>query len=363
MENSKYNGKRGVEPLELKEKIKAMTQAFGVSGDEYEASAVALEQLSPYVDRAEIDPFGNVVGWKSSGKPGAKKLLLDAHIDQIGFLVTQVTDEGFLRFMGMGVDQRMLPGSELVIKARTGEKYLGIVAATPPHLQRPGDNAKSIPIDEMVIDTGMPGDMAKATFHVGDFATFAGDTFALQGDALVGKAMDDRACFACILHALDLLQGKDLPVDLIIVGSTKEETGLQGARDVAWREIPDYAIAIDVCHGKTGDSAAQVQTEMAKGPVITVGANSRPALARKAMELARAQEIPYQVSAAGAATGTNAWSMQLVRSGVATLVLSLPLKYMHSPVELLRMGDVENVGKLVAACVTQFAQLEGSVEA
>ena len=334
--------------LELKDKIKRLTNAMGVSGDEYEVSNIAAELLAPYVDSVEVDPFGNVIGYKSCGIPGAPKLLLDAHIDQIGFLVTQITDEGFLRFMGMGVDQRMLPGSELLIKTRKGQKLLGIVAATPPHLQKPGDQAKSIPIEEMVVDTGMTGEQAKKVFNVGDYMTFWGDTFELQGDVLCGKAMDDRACFACILHAMELLQDKPLAVDLIVVGSTKEEVGLDGGRDVAWRTKPDYAIAIDVTHGKTGDSAHQVQTEMGQGPSITIGANSLPAMARKAMEIARAKEIPYQVSAAGAATGTNAWFMQITGEGVATLVLSLPLKYMHSPVEVLRMSDVENVGKLVA---------------
>lgn len=342
--------------MELKDKIMRLTNAFGVSGDEYEVSKIACELLAPYVDTAEVDKFGNVIGRKSCGIPGAPTLMLDAHIDQIGFLVTQVTDEGFIRFMGMGVDQRMLPGSEIWIKTRKHGKILGIVASTPPHLQKPGDNAKSIPIDEMVIDIGMAGEQAKKVVNVGDFMTFWGETFELQGDALCGRAMDDRACFVCILHALELLQDKPLAVNLLVVGSTKEETGLQGARDVAWRENPEYGIAIDVCHGKTGDSAHQVNVEMGKGPVICFGSNSLPRLARQMTEIARAKEIPYQVESAGAGTGTNAWFMQTVRSGIATLVLSLPLKYMHSPVEVLRMSDVENVGKLVA----QFAmQLKG----
>lgn len=340
--------------MELKEKIKRMTNAFGVSGDEFEVSKIAAELLKPYVDSVEIDQFGNVIGRKSCGIPGAPKLLLDAHIDQIGFLVTGITDEGFLRFMGMGVDPRMLPGSELVIKTRKGDKLLGIVAAMPPHLQKPGEQGKSIPIEELVVDTGMTGEQAKKVFHVGDYMTFWGDTFDMQGDAVCGKGMDDRACFACILHAMELLEGKPLAVDLVVLGSTKEEVGLDGARDVCWREKPDYAIAIDVTHGKTGDSAHQVENEMGKGPVVAIGPNSRPVLAKKIMEIARAKEIPYQVSAAGSATGTNAWFMQTTGVGVSTLVLSLPLKYMHSPVEVLRMGDVENVGKLVCEFAMQF---------
>lgn len=340
--------------MELKDKIKKLTNAFGVSGDEYEASEIACELLKPYVDSAEIDKFGNVIGYKSCGIPGAPTLMLDAHLDQIGFLVTQVTDEGFVRFMGMGVDQRMLPGSELLIKTRKHGKIMGIVAAMPPHLQKPGDSAKSIPIEEMVVDIGMTGPEAKKIVNVGDYMIFMGDTMDLQGDSLTGRAMDDRACFCCLLHAMELMKDKSLKVDIIVVGSTKEEVGGHGAQAVTYKTMPEYAIAVDVTHGKTADSAGQVDNEMGKGPVICVGSNSRPNFARKMMEVARAKEIPYQVDAAGSHTGTNAWAMQTVRTGVCTLVVSLPLKYMHSPVEVLRMSDVENVGKLLAEFAMQF---------
>jgi endoglucanase len=340
--------------LELKDTIKKLANTFGVSGDEYGVSKIACELLAPYVDTVETDVFGNVIGYKSCGIKGAKTLMLDAHIDQIGFIITQVTDEGFLRFMAMGVDPRMLLGSELLIKTQKGKKILGIVAAIPPHLQKPGDNAKSVPVEEMVIDIGMTGEQAKKAVHVGDFACFAGEAFDLQGDVLCGKAMDDRACFACILHALELMHDKPLEVDLIIVGSTKEEQGGNGAQNVSFRTLPDYAIVIDVCHAKTGDSAHQVDTEMGNGPVITVGFNSRPNFAKKMMEVARARQIPYQVEADGASTETNAWVIQPVREGICTLVVSLPLKYMHSPVEMLKMEDVMNVGRLLAEFVLQF---------
>lgn len=332
--------------MELKDKIKRLTNAYGVSGDEFRVSEIAAELLRPYVDRVETDRFGNVTGYRSCGIEGAKKLLLDAHIDQIGFMVTEITDTGFLRFIGMGVDQRMLPGGELTVLTAKGP-IPGIVAALPPHLQKAGDNKKSIPISDMVVDIGMTGEQAKKAVRVGDYMTFRGDTFELQGDHLCGRAMDDRACFCCILHALELLQGKELPVDLIICASTKEEMGGHGAQAVSYREMPDWAVAIDVCHARTGD-APEVQPKLGDGPVITIGSNSRPKLAKKAMEVARAKEIPFLTDAAPAATGTNAWTMQMMQEGIATLVLSLPLKYMHSPVEVLRMKDVKNVGRLLA---------------
>jgi putative aminopeptidase FrvX len=332
--------------LELKDKIKRLTNAYGVSGDEFRVSEIAAELLKPYVDKVGIDRFGNVTGYKSCGVPGAKKLLLDAHIDQIGFMITEVTDGGFLRFIGMGVDQRMLPGSEMTVLTAKGP-IPGIVAALPPHLQKPGDNEKSIPIADMAVDIGMTGDEAKKRVRVGDYMAFRGDTFDLLGGGLCGRCMDDRACFCCILHALELLQGKPLAVDLIICASTKEEMGGHGSQAVSYRENPDYAVAIDVCHARTAD-APEVQPRLGDGPVISVGSNSRPKFARLAMEVARAKQIPFLPDACPAGSGTNAWTMQLMREGICTLVVSLPLKYMHSPVEVLRMNDVENVGRLLA---------------
>lgn len=343
--------------MELRDKMKKLVNAYGVSGCEYEVSAIAAELLRPYVDKVDVDGFGNVTGIRSCGIPGAKKVMLDAHLDQIGFLVTEVTDEGFLRFMGMGVDQRMLLGSELTVLTQSGEKLPGIVAAIPPHLQNPGDNKKSVPISEMVVDIGMTGPQAREKVRVGDYMAFANDAIDLLGDVVCGKSMDDRACFCCILHALELLQGKKLGVDLIITGTTKEEVGGHGAVTRAWHEKPDLAIAIDVCHAKTPDAGPGDSVhDFGGGAVVTVGANSNPLLARRMMEVARAKKIPYQADAAPAHTGTNAWGIQTVDAGITTLVVSLPLKYMHSPVEMLCMSDVKNVGALLAAFVEDLKE-------
>ena len=194
--------------MTLADKIKKLTNAYGVSGDEFRVAKIAAELMAPYCDRVETDDFGNVFGYRDCGIPGAKTVMLDAHIDQIGFLVTEVTKEGFLRFTTVGgVDQRMLLGSELTVLTKKGP-ILGIVAAIPPHLQKDGDDKKSVPIPEMVVDIGMTGEQAKKAVAVGDYMAFANDAMELQGDALCGKAFDDRACLVCLLHTMDLLQGK-----------------------------------------------------------------------------------------------------------------------------------------------------------
>lgn len=340
----------------LTEKIKKLTHELGVSGDEMRVSAIAADMLREYTDDVTIDDFGNVVGIISCGKENAPKLMLDAHIDQIGFIVTEVTDDGFLRFMSIGVDQRMLPGSEVVVLTKTGN-IRGIIGSVPPHLQKAGDSSSSIPIADMAVDIGMSGEMAKQTVSVGDYMTFYGDGFVLGEDRFCSKALDDRACFVCILHALELLRGAKLNVDLIVSASIKEEVGCQGAPFTAYRYRPDFAIAIDVAHAKTSD-APEVVNELGKGPIIEIGYNSRPELAQLIIKAAKDNNIPYQLSPVPAGSGTNAWTIQPVGEGVCTLVLSLPLKYMHSPVEVMHLSDAENLGKLICEFVKSF---EGSV--
>lgn len=339
--------------MTLADKIKKLTNAYGVSGDEVRISKIAAELMAPYCDRVEIDDFGNVLGYRDCGIPGAKTVMLDAHIDQIGFLITEVTDEGFLRFTTVGgVDQRMLLGSELTVLTKKGP-ILGIVAAIPPHLQKAGDNKKSVPIPEMVVDIGMTGEQAKKVVRVGDYMAFANDALELQGDALCGKAFDDRACLVCLLHAMELLQGKPLAVNVVVSASTKEETGFQGGISAGFKVQPDYAIAVDVTHARTGD-APQVIVKLGDGPNVDMGSNSNPKFAKRVIEVARAKQIPHIVTSCPAGSGTNAWPIQLQGQGVTTLVVSLPLKYMHSPVEMLRMSDVKNVGKLLAAFIENF---------
>lgn len=341
--------------MTFQEKLKKLVNAYGVSGDEFRVAEIAAEILKPYVDKVEIDKLGNVVGYKSCGKPNAKKLMLDAHLDQIGFLVTDITKEGFLRFMAMGVDPRMLLGSELNVIPKNGEPIYGVVCSTPPHLQKPGDNKNSVPIYQMLLDVGMPYEMVIEKIEVGDYIAFANDALDLLGDCISGKSMDDRACFMTIIHALELLGDTEIDCDLIIVGSTKEEVGGHGAMARAYIDKPDYAIAIDVGHAKTADSTPMDRTQdFGGGPIIGFGANSIPKFARRAVEVARAKEIPYQIEAIPAASGTNAWAIQIVEDGVSTLVISLPLRYMHSPVEMLTLSDVYNVGKLLCEFIKSF---------
>ncbi|MBQ2865130.1 MAG: M42 family peptidase [Clostridia bacterium] len=336
--------------MELVDKIKRLTSEFGVSGDEKRVSAIAAELLREYTDEVQIDEFGNVTGFLSCGVEGAPTLMLDAHIDQIGFIVTGITDGGFLRFMAIGVDQRMLPGSELAVLTREGV-IRGVVGTIPAIMQ--DDPTASIPIGDMTVDIGMTAEEARRVVRVGDYMAFYNPPFELLGNKLCSKALDDRACFVCILHALELLRNKQLKVNLLVCASIKEELGGHGSLYVAYRHKPEFAIAIDVSHAKTQD-APEVVCELGKGPIIDIGYNSRPELFALVKKAADDNNIPYQVTPCPAGSGTNAWSIQLAGKGVGTFVMSLPLKYMHSPVEVLHTEDVRNTGALIAAFAQAF---------
>ena len=344
--------------MEVKERLKTLCDAFGVVGAEDEAMQVAKDLLAPLCDSVEIDRFGNLIGRKSCGRPGAPRLMLDAHIDQIGFLVTEVAPGGFLRFMDIGVDQRMLIGSELTILPQSGGEYLGVVASTPPHLQTAGSASAAPAVSDMVVDTGMTDERARQIFRVGDYMMFRGGMFGLLGDQVCGKAFDDRACFMCIVRALELLGDRPFGCDLVISGSTKEEIGLQGAGLAAYATEPDFAVALDVTHATTPDAAGGDNTYPAgKGPVISIGTQSNPRMARRMIELAREKSIPYLTDAVPMESGTNASSIQLTGCGIPTVVLSLPLKYMHTPAEVIRLGDLEKTAELLAEFIAAFSGL------
>ena len=338
--------------MDLLLNLRALTSEYGVSGDEARVSQVASRLLSEYAETS-CDEFGNLTGIIPCGKENAPRLMLDAHIDQIGFFVTEITKDGFLRFIPVGgVDPRMLPGSELTVLTSKHGNIRGVVGAVPPHVQT-GDTSDALSVSDMTVDIGMTGAEARSVVSVGDYMCFSGDAVTLLNGRVASKALDDRACFLCILYALKLLKGKKLNVDLLISASTKEELGGHGAQFLSERFSPDFAIAVDVCHAKT-DDAPDLECTLSKGAAVSIGSNSRPEFAEKVIAAAKKHGIPYQVSACPGRSGTNAWSIQPSNNGVCTLVLSLPLKYMHSPVETLDMEDVKNCGKLLAAFISDF---------
>ncbi|MCI8303308.1 MAG: M42 family metallopeptidase [Lawsonibacter sp.] len=326
----------------------------GPSGFEESVTQAAAELLRPLTDKVYITRLGSVAGVRRCGRENAPKLLLDAHLDEIGFIVTG-HDEGFLRFAPLGgVDPRMLPDREVVIL--TAPPVFGTVACLPPHVQSGEDMDKSQPIKDLVIDVGLSQETAERRIPAGTPAAYRGGCTPLGEDLLCGKALDDRCGFAVLLDVLERLKDKPLDVDLYVLGSTQEETHSTGAVTAAYEIEPNLCVAVDVTHGDSPDASKHETFKLGGGPVIGVGPNCARSLSGRLKELAKELDMPVQIEVMSGSSGTNAWPIQVSREGVATAVLSIPERYMHTPVEVVHKQDLEDTAALLAAFVESLGE-------
>jgi len=333
--------------LDIQTTLEQLCAACGPSGFEGPVAELAQTLLKPMVDEVYTTRLGSVVGVRRCGKENALRLLLDAHLDEIGLLVTG-QEEGFLRFRTIGgVDPRMLCDREVTLL--TDPPTYGIVTCMPPHLPSREEMDKSIPIRDLFIDIGYKGDEVRVP--VGTPGTFRGGCTGLGETQFCGKALDDRACMVTILRALELLEGKELDVDLYVLFSTREEVSAAGAAAAVWQITPQMCIAVDVTHGETPDGPKDKTFKLGGGPAIGIGPNMTRWMSRRLCQLAECEQIDYQREVMEGHSGTNAWPIQISREGVATAVVSLPLKYMHTPIEVVSAADMESVARLLAAFV------------
>lgn len=326
----------------------------GPSGFEEPVARVAMELLRPLVDECSVTRLGSVLGVRRCGRPGAPKLLLDAHLDEIGFLITGHED-GFLRFTALGgVDPRMLPDREMTVL--TQPPVQGVVACLPPHIQTRDEMDRALPVSKLYLDVGLSQEEAVRRVSVGTPAAYREGCFKLGERFMCGKAMDDRSCFAVLLDVAEQLSGRELGLDLYILGSTQEEVSSAGAITAVFGAVPDYCVAVDVTHGTTPDASKEKTFPLGGGPTIGVGPNCTRWMSNLMEEIAKQSEIPYQVEVMAGSSGTNAWPMQISREGVATAVLSLPLRYMHSPIEVCHREDMERTARLLSAFILRLGE-------
>ena len=340
--------------MNLKEMIIKLCSASGPSGFETPVRLLAEELIKPYVDETWTDAMGNLIAVRRCGRENARKLVLEAHMDEIGLIITGY-EKGFLRFSSLGgIDPRMLPARE--VRVLTTDPLYGVIDTMPPHVLSTAEMDKSLEADKLFIDVGMSEESVKK-IPLGTPVVFAGGAEQLGADYICGKAMDDRACVAIIIKAMEYLQGKDLCVDVYALISTQEEVGLRGAKTGVFAINPQLAIAIDVTHAHTPDAKKHETLEMGKGVAIAVGPNMNQNITDEIIKIASEKEIPHQIEVVSGASGTDAWVIQVCREGVSTALLSLPVKYMHSPVETMNLDDASAIVRLVS----EFAVKAGEV--
>lgn len=333
----------------MRKLIKQLSDMRGISGFEYRLSDRIAELFMPYADEVRTDALGNVIAVKECGKKDAPKVMIEAHCDEIGLMVTSVTEEGYLTFACVGgVDERTLPSAEVTVHAK--RDLYGVIAIKPDGLQKEGKTAK---IKDMAIDTGLDAKTVKELVSVGDSITLPQSVGSLGKKQWSGKSLDDRASLAAVITAMKKLSEIETEVDVYAVATVQEEVGCRGAKTASYGINPDIAIAIDVTHGITPDNSKGA-FPVGSGSVIAVGPNLHPKLTDRLFETANKYGIKTEKEVEGGDTGTDAWEIQTARAGIPTALLSIPLKYMHTSVETLSVSDVQATSKLLVSFISDL---------
>lgn len=331
--------------MDIKAALRALTEEIGVSGDEFSASRKAAELLAEYAENVSVDGFGNVVGFVKCGKPNAKTLMLDAHIDRVGLIVTYIDDNGFLSVGTCGSpDIKTYLAQSVTVHGRRAVR--GVVSTLPPHVSK--DN-KAPEIGDISIDVGMSKAQAEEVISLGDRVTVDSRFRELCGGLISAPAVDDRSGVCAVLEALDMLKGKPLKYDLAVCFSAQEETGERGAKQAAFRIQPDEALVVDVSFGRTPDSDPKETAELGSGVMIGFSACLDKAMSNTLWELAERRNIPCTREIMPSSTGTNADAVTVVGKGVKCCTLSFPIRYMHTSVETVDLDDISAAARLIAA--------------
>lgn len=340
--------------------LKQLSETVGVTGQEGPVREVLRQAWEPLVDEVRRDKMGSLIGLKRGSrpddapKPGGPRprLMIAAHMDEIGLRVTGI-DKGFLRVTRVGgLDRRVLLGAEVMVH---GKRDLpGVIATRPPHVQPPEARKKTVAWDDIFVDVGLPPRQVERQVTVGDLISIRRELIELKNRRVAGKAIDNRASLVVLTLALEHLSTMHHNWDVLSVATVQEEIGLKGAITATYGEAPDLGIALDVTFGKQPGVSDVDGSALGEGPVIVIGANLHPGVSGRLKEVAEAREIPCQVEPAPGRLGTDAWAIQVTREGVPTGLICVPVRYMHQPVEMLDVQDVERAARLLAAFIAEL---------
>lgn len=340
--------------MKLVDVLERLSNACGVAGREEEVRAMMKELLKPNVDEIKEDKLGNIIGIRK-GKKGAPKVMLAAHMDEIGLMVKNITKEGFIHFTKIGgIDDRILVAQKVLVHTNKGP-ITGVIGSKPPHILKEEEKKKVIEADKLFIDVGATSkeNAQKIGVRIGDPISFDIKFARVGKDTVVGKAFDDRVGCAALIETLRRLRKVDCT--LYAVGTIQEEVGLRGATVAAFQLRPDVGVALDVTIAGDVPGVQEVEApiKMRKGPSLTVsdyGLITHPKVLRWFIDAAEERKVPYQLET-GLGGTTDAARIALSRGGVPSGVISIPTRYIHSPASLLSLKDLENTVKLAVAAI------------
>lgn len=334
--------------------LKKLLETPSPTGCEEPVAHLVRERLRDSADEIATDTMGTVTA-RLEGRGAGPSLMLAAHMDEVGLMVTYISDDGFLSVaMVGGVDAAVLPGMRMDVHAKDGV-LRGVVGRKPIHLIEPDERKSVTPLDKLVIDLGLPADEVKAKVRIGDEITY-GVGFERFGKGMaVSRAFDDKCGVYVAVRVLENLAAAGRAEgDFIAAATVQEEIGTRGAMTCAHAVNPDVALAFDVTHATDYpgiDKTKYGHIVCGQGPVIARGPNINPVVFERLVAAAEAEGIPYQLEAEPSVTGTDARAIQVTRGGIPTGLVSVPLRYMHTPTEVVCLADLENTVKLI----TRFA--------
>ena len=357
----RFGWKGGNDPMDILAYLQEVSQKLGPSGQEREVAQWLAQRFEPLCDEVRIDPLFNVIALKRATKKGAKpapKIMLSAHQDEIALMVADILPDGTLR-MGQvgGVDPRILPASTVVVHSRPeGRKpqtLIGVVGAKPPHLLSATERKQNYKREDLFIDVGLPVEKVRKLVHVGDLVTLESQTVGLLNGRAAGKTMDDRACIGVLLEAAERLQGASHAADVYFVCSTQEEVGAYGATVAAHTIDPDLAVALDVTHATIPASRPDTTVPL-DAPAVTYGPFIQHKLLAKLVDCAKRNRVTINREPSTRDTGTDVDEIGVVREGIPCVLIDLPLKYMHTAVELLDTEAIRESARLLSCYIQEI---------
>lgn len=332
--------------------IKNLTEIQGCSGNEGKIREYIKKIITPYCSKVEIDSIGNLFGFINGEKIGDTKtklnILLDAHADEIGFMVRFIDKKGFIRFSQVGgQNPRILPGQIVTVHSSSGQDIIGIIGEKPLHLLKQEERKKTSKIEDLFIDIGTKDEQeCKELVSVGDYITFKQECSRLiKNQRIFAKSFDDRAgCFVLMKLIMEISQISDkLPHNLIFLFSSQEEIGTRGATVGSYKISPDIGLAVEVNHAIDFpgiDKEKYFECSLGSGVAIRVGPNMHSKLSKTLIDLAKKENIPFTLRAEPSITPTNARVIQMTKSGVPCALVGVPLRYMHTNVETIQYSDI-----------------------
>lgn len=343
--------------MELKEFLRRSTASTGLPGYERPVGEFVASAFEPYADEVTRDVMENVIARLGTSGP---RVMISAHQDEIGLMVLSIDEDGSVRIArNGGVDPRILPSMEVHVLTSDGPLY-GVVGAKPPHLLSAADYKKAIKLEDLYVDLGYSADEVRRRVRIGDPIVMLAPGVELADGRYASKTMDDRAGVAMMLECIKLMGRMKAPAQTFFVTSTQEEVGLRGAGTSAYALDPDFAIAIDVCHG-AGPGTGPFEAFPLDKVVLTTGPNIHPMLLKKIRETAKRNGIDIAIEACGGVTGTDAGSIQVKRAGIPCLLVSIPLKYMHTTVETLSLRTITEAARLIALFIDDISREWGDL--